>query len=193
MSTTPRPREVAVHGYAIVSADDCIADAAGNLPPALMNDADWAYFQGELDRCALVVLGRSSHEATPNARGRRRLVLSRAVPDLVERSDAWWWNPDRLAWAEVCARLLPEGGMVGVPGGQGVFDLFLRLGFAGFHLSRSTRVVLPGGQAVFSGVEQGRPAEAILADAGLRPDPMRWLDEPAGVSFTVFRASSHSA
>ena len=47
---------VEIHGYAIVSDDDRIADARGVMPRALLNDADWAYFQAELDRADLVVL-----------------------------------------------------------------------------------------------------------------------------------------
>ena len=34
------------------------ADAQGRFPDALKNDADWAYFQAELNRSAVTVLGR---------------------------------------------------------------------------------------------------------------------------------------
>ena len=36
---------IAIHGLAIVSRDDRIADAAGAMPDSLRNEADWAYFQ----------------------------------------------------------------------------------------------------------------------------------------------------
>ena len=42
--------------------------------------------------------------------------------------------------------LLPRGGDVAVPGGQVVFDLFLKIGFDAFHLSRAHGVRLPGGR-----------------------------------------------
>jgi len=60
----PAP-EIQIHGYAIVSADDRIA-IAGQDAPGLHNEADWAYFQRELDRADLVALGRLGHEANPN-------------------------------------------------------------------------------------------------------------------------------
>ena len=158
-----------IHGHAIVSRDDRIADAAGFMPESLRNDADWAHFQSELDRADLVALGRLSHEAAPKARGRRRLVISRSAAGLEKRADAWWWRPDALPWPEVTARLLPTGGRVAVPGGQGVFELFLELGFAAFHLARAERVTLPGGRGLFRGAEAGEPAERVLRRAGLAP------------------------
>ena len=51
---------VEIHGYAIVSRDDRIADAAGDMPESLRNDADWTYFQAGLDASDWVALGRSA-------------------------------------------------------------------------------------------------------------------------------------
>jgi hypothetical protein len=34
----------------------------------------------------------------------------------------------------------------------------------------------------------GRTVEEALAGAGLTPDPLRWLDQTAGVSVTTWRA-----
>ena len=68
--------KVEIHGYAIVSDNDCIADASGHTPDVLRNDADWAYFQAELNKSAVTVLGRLGHEANPNPKGRLRMVLS---------------------------------------------------------------------------------------------------------------------
>ncbi len=182
--------EIAIHGYAIVSDDDRIADRDGRFPQALMNEADWAYFQAGLDLCALTVLGHASHRATPNARNRRRLVMSRSADGLEERADAWWWSPERIGWDEVAARLLPEGGHVGVPGGQAAFDRFLAIGFSAFHLSRARGVTLPGGRGLFAAVEQGEPAEAILVRAGLAAGQEQVIDPAAGVTLRVFRAES---
>jgi hypothetical protein len=174
---------VEIHGYAIVSADDRIADAAGALPESLRNEADWAYFQAELDRADFVVLGRASHEAAPNARGRRRIVVSRASRGLEEREDGLWWRPEAVGFAEVAARLMPSGGRLAVPGGQGVFDLFLGLGYAAFHLARAEGARLPGGRGIFAA---DATADATLRRAGLAPGRKRWLDEAALVSLTVY-------
>jgi hypothetical protein len=175
-----------LHGYAIVSADDRIADAAGIFPDALKSDADWRTFQAELDRAALSLLGRASHDAAPNPRRRRRLVVSGSVAGLVERPDAWWLNPADVPLVEALARLLPDGGRVAVPGGQGVFDLVRAgVGFTGFHLTRNIAVTLPGGRAVFAGCEQGRSAEEILAADGMTPEAP--VDLEPGVALTVWR------
>ena len=174
-----------IHGYAIVSADDRIADASGAMPRCLRNDADWAYFQAEMARADWVALGRRSHEVTPNVRRARRLILSRAAQGLEARADGFWLRPEAVAFAEVAARLLPRGGRLAVPGGQGVFELFLGLGFTAFHLTRAEAVELPGGRGIFAGTEGGEPADAALRRAGLTPGPARWLDE--GVSLTIYR------
>ena len=174
---------VEIHGYAIVSSDDRIADAAGQMPQALRNDADWAYFQSELDRAEWVALGRLSHEAAPNARRRRRLIVSGAARGLEERADGCWWRPETVAFTEVVARLMPAGGRLATPGGQGVFELFLGLGYAAFHLARAEGATLPGGRGIFAGTES---ADATLRRAGLAPGPTRWLDKPARVSLTVY-------
>jgi hypothetical protein len=176
-----------IHGYAIVCNEDCIADSENTLPPALMNDADWQYFQAELDKAAIVVLGRASHEATPNTKQRRRLILSRQVRGLTQKADGWWWNPAHLAWADVADRLALGNQRVGVPGGQVAFDLFLRIGFAAFHLSRAEKVTLVGGRKVFSGVGLSQSAEQILVEGGLQPEAKRIIDAAADVTLTVFR------
>ena len=179
-----------IHGYAIVSDDDRIADAGGAMPKMLHNKADWAYFQGELDRADLIALGRASHEATPNVKGRRRLILSRTARGLEARADGWWWNPEAAAWPEVAASLAPPGGRVGVPGGQAAFEIFLKIGFAAFHLSRARGVVLAGGRGLFEACERGVPAEQILSRAGLRAGETIAIDGTARVELTVWRTLS---
>ena len=179
------PSTIDIHGYAIVSHDDHIAGADGRTPDALRNEADWAYFQRELDRADIVALGRLGHEANPNPRGRRRLVLSRTANGLEQRADAWWWNPERLSWARASATLLPAGGRVAVPGGRDVFDLFLGVGYEAFHLSRAERVRVGAGRALFSACERGAGAAVVLAGAGLRADAAEVLD--ADVTLTVWR------
>ncbi len=179
--------DIQIHGYAIVSGDDRIADSDGATPQSLRNDADWAYFQRELDRADLVALGRLAHEANANVRGRRRLVVSSQARGLEPRGDAWWWDPAQAPWREVTAALLPEGGRVAVPGGQRVFDLFREIGYGAFHLSRARNVLLPGGRALFAACERGRRAEAVLSGASLRADAEETLDAAAHVTLTLWR------
>ena len=178
---------IEVHGYAIVSRDDRIADADGRMPAALRNEADWRYFQQGLDACDLQVLGRLGHEAHGNPKGRARMVVSGSAAGLERQAGAWWWNPGEVPWCEAAARVLPDGGRVGVPGGRGVFDLFLSLGYHAFHLSRAEAVTLPDGVPVFSACGEGITAEAALAAAGLRPGPRRVLDPEGPVSLVVWR------
>ncbi|MGM0584807.1 MAG: dihydrofolate reductase family protein [Pseudomonadota bacterium] len=176
-----------IEGHAIVSAEGCIADAEGRFPEALRNAADWRRFQAALDRAAAVVMGRASHEATPNRAGRLRVVLSSRAEGLARREDAWWWNPAQVPVARMLATVAPEGGVIAVPGGREVFDLFLAHGFDAFHLARNPGARLPGGTPVFSGVGQGRTPEDVLRAAGLGPGPEETLDPQAGVTVAVWR------
>lgn len=177
---------VEIHGYAIVSDDDRIADAAGRMPDVLRNDADWAYFQAGLDRSALTVLGRLGHESNPNPKRRRRMIVSSSSSGLEQRDDGWWWNPQAVSWENAIAQVLPQGGEVAVPGGRRVFDLFLGIGYDTFHLARAEGARLPGGVALFSACDQGLSAEAVLAKSGLTPSERRVLDPAAPVSLTVW-------
>jgi hypothetical protein len=182
-----RPTEI--QGYAIISDDDRIAAADGLVPLSLRNEQDWRYYQSALARSDLIVFGHRSHIAEPNERGDQRLVISSKAAGLERRADAWWWNPESVSWPEVAKRLLPLGGEVAAPGGQGVFDLFLGIGFDAFHLSRAHGVRLPGGRAIFSACDAGVAAEAVLAGAGLRVIERIALDPEHGVEMNVWRAA----
>jgi hypothetical protein len=171
-------------GLAIVSQDDCIADAQGNMPEALRNDADWALFQAELDKASLTVLGRLGHESHGNTKQRRRMIVSSSSSGLEERADGWWWNPMRLDWPTAVARAVPEGGLIAVPGGQAVFDLFLRIGFDQFHLTRAHGVEVPSGRPLFSAVSKALTAEEILAAHGLKPGETVTIDPIVPVTLT---------
>jgi dihydrofolate reductase len=189
MSRIDMPK-VEIHGYAIVSDNDCIADALGRTPDVLRNEADWAYFQAELNKSAVTVLGRLGHEANPNPKGRLRVVLSSSSSGLERRSDGWWWNPAELSWDQAIRTVLPEGGRVAVPGGRQVFDLFLKIGYTAFHLTRAEGTLVPDGVPVFSGSRQGRSAEAILLESGLRPGRREVLDPAGPVTLTIWRSGS---
>jgi len=175
------------HGHAIVSADDRIADATGRTPLSLRHDADWRRFQAALDAAVVTVLGRLGHEANPNARGRNRLVLSSAASGVARRADAWWWNPAEASLAEALAAAAPQGGIVAVPGGMRVFDLFLAEGYDGFDLSRMAGVLIPDGTPVFAAIHTGHTADALLAASGLRAGAPEVLDPAARLSLTAWR------
>ena len=130
---------IEINGYAIVSDDDRIAGSDGLIPASLRNEKDWDCFQRVLAGSDLVVLGHRSHELAPNVRGDQRLVISRGAAGFEQRANVWWGNPARMSWKEVAKELLPRGGDVAVPGGQAVFDLFLKIRFDAFHLTRAHR------------------------------------------------------
>jgi hypothetical protein len=176
-----------ITGYAIVSDDDKIAGADGMTPTSLRNEKDWELYQRAQDEASLVVFARRSHELEPNVRKNPRLVVSREAAGLEQRPDSWWWDPRRTTWEEVAARLLPAGGLVAVGGGQVVFDLFLMIGFGGFHLSRAHGVKLPGGRSVFSACDAGVTASTVLEQHGLDLSKRVPLDPAHGVEMTVWR------
>jgi hypothetical protein len=180
-------RAIEIHGYAIVSDDDMIADASDQVPVSLRNAADWEQYQAAQARSALVVFARVSHQFEPNTRGDPRLVVSRSAKGLEKREDAWWWSPAAVPWLEVAAKLLPNGGEVAACGGQGVFDLFLGVGYDVFHLAHARGVKLPGGRKVFSGCEAGVTAEAALQKRGLRHAERIELDAAQGVEMNIWR------
>lgn len=188
---------VFIHGHAIVSADDRIADAQARMPLALLNDADFAYFQAHLDAADITVLGRLGHEAHPNIKGRRRLVVSSRANGLERCADANWWNPLIVPWKEVVARHLPNGGNVAVPGGRRVFDLFLDIGYDSFHLARNPELVIPDGVPLFSQCSkmtspetkghQAARAEAVLSRHGLMPQSSVFIDDSKCVTRVVWK------
>lgn len=185
-SSPPDAPRWRVEGFAIVSDDDRIADAHGRMPDALRNEADWRTFQAGLDRMDAVLLGRISHEVTPDRSGRLRIVVSAHADGIERRDDGWWWSPPRVPVADMLARVLPDGGAIGVPGGRGVFDIFLAYGYDAFHLTRARGVALPGGTPLFSDCLTGR-AEAVLARHGLAPGPETILDPDWAITHTVWR------
>lgn len=152
-----------IEGHAIVSADGMIADAAGEYPAALRNDADWRLYQAALDRAAVVVVGRRGHERHPNP-GRRRLVLTRSVARLADDprdARATLWNPATLPLREALTEIGIGAGTVAV---TGVFDHFVA-DYDRFALSESHRLLIPGGTPCFSG---GHP-RVVLARAASPP------------------------
>lgn len=167
-------------GHAIISVDGMIADGAGEYPPALRNDADWAQYQRALDRAVLVVTGRRGHDRHPNP-GRDRLVLTRSVSRLSrdpKDSRAMLWNPAALSLRDVLGELGIDEGIVAI---TGVFDMFVA-DYDSFLLSESNKLLLRGGTPCFS---FGHP-RTILTHAGLRPVSTEVIDPAAMVTTTLW-------
>lgn len=177
------PPACTIIGHAIVSADGMIADAAGEMPPALRSDVDWRRFQEALDQSAIVVLGREGHERHP-AKGRRRLVFTSAVRDMASDPNdprATFFNPAGMAFAELCRRLGLESGTIAVTGGTRVFDYF-QAHYDSFVLVEANGLVLPTGRPCFSA---GHP-RAVLATAGLEPASVEMLEEDRKITSTLW-------
>ena len=172
---------LSIEGHAIVSVDGMIADAAGEIPPALHNEADWAQYMRALDAASIVVTGRRGHERFPNP-GWRRLVLTRSVQRIAPDPNdprATFWNPADLPLAEVVAELGVADGVVAI---TGVFGMFVA-SYDSFLLSESHRLVLPGGTPCFG---FGHPRD-VLTHAGLAPVRTDVIDPAAMVTTTLWR------
>jgi dihydrofolate reductase len=177
-----------VEGYAIVSADGMIADAARHMPDSIKNEADQKFFQGSLDHAAAVVHGRHSHEGGPHADQRRRLIVTHrtdAIAPDTKHPHALLWNPAGASLEEALRELGVSDGMVAIIGGPDVFGMFLPR-YDAFHLTRAARARLPGGRPVFPQVP-GRTPEELLTSHGLRPGPQRVLDTSQEVTLTTWQ------
>src|ERR1700733_6046162 len=168
-----------IEGYAIASADGMIADATGYMPNSLKFEADQRFFIESLDRVQVVCHGRLSHEGDPESPARRRLILTRRVPDLVPDPDnpnTWLWNPAGATLEEACAAVGCGSGTLAIAGGTEVFSLFLKIGYDVFYLARAEQVRLPGGVPVFCQGRFGQSPEDVLRDMGLTPAETRQLE-----------------
>jgi len=178
-----------VEGYVIVSSDGMIADAQGEMPAAIRNDADQAFFQSALDRAAAIVHGRHSHEGGPRADQRKRLTLTREVastaPDPAH-PNALLWNPAGAPLDRALEALGAGDGPIAIIGGPDVFSMFLPH-YDTFHLSRAARATIPGGRPVFGEVGPNATPEDVLTRHGLKPGPRRDLDPSAGVSVVAWQ------
>jgi len=182
------PPLLRVVGYVIVSADGMIADAAGRMPPEIVNEADQHFFSQGLDEVDIVVHGRNSQEQQRHSSRRQRLVVTRQVPALAPHPDnprALLWNPSGAMLEDACEALGVRHGVAAVIGGTDVFGLFLPR-YDAFHLTRAAHANLPGGRPVFPGIPPHTP-EDLLRREGLRPCRARALDAAAAVSVTTWR------
>jgi dihydrofolate reductase len=177
-----------IEGYVIVSADGMIADANGEMPDCIRNAADQHFFQAGLDRAAVVVHGRHSHEGGPRAARRKRLVVTRQVaataPDPAH-PNSLLWNPTGTTLEEAIGQLGVSDGVIAIIGGTEVFSMFLPR-YDAFHLSRAANANIPGGRPVFNEVGPAATPEDVLMRHGLKPGPRRDLDAAAGVSVVTW-------
>ena len=179
---TAMPRPLCIEGYAIVSEDGMLANAAGVMPDQLKFDADQRFFERGLDAVDVVVHGRHSHEQQPRSHLRRRLILTHHVPAIAadpSNEKALFWNPAGASFEQALAALAAPIASVGVIGGTDVFGLFLDR-YDVFYLTRAPGVRLPGGRPVFPGVPERTP-EDVLASHGLTHGEEQVLDPAKGL------------
>lgn len=179
-------------GYAVVSADGFIADDQGQMPDTLRFEADWAYFQAALDGADITLLGRYTHEAAPNAKGRRRLVVSRGVRAVVqEDSLTSWVNPRDMTPASAIAVAVGAEAKVAVAGGTDVFSWILEdAGYDEFHLSIAHKVKLGVGRPLLNDIRRLEDAMRAFEATGLRIKSRLWLDEQAGLELLTLEQSN---
>jgi dihydrofolate reductase len=178
-----------IEGYAIVSADGMIADGHGAMPDSIHNEADQRFLQAAMDRAAVIVHGRHSHEGGPRAASRKRLVVTRRVPALAadpSRPNAFLWNPAGADLTAAVGALGVGPGPIAIIGGTDVFDLFLPL-YDVFHLTRAARAKIPGGQPLFSAASPTNTVEDVLIHYGLQPSLPHDIDAAAGITLTNFQ------
>jgi len=172
-----------IEGYVIVSSDGMIADANGVMPDSIRNDADQSFFQAALDRAAVILQGRHSHEGGPRAAQRKRLILTRQVATLAPDSmypNSFLWNPAGCPLQNAIEALGAAEGTVAVIGGTEVFSMFLPL-YDRFHLSHAPHAKIFGGRPAFNEVGPTATPEDVLARHGLKPGVRQDLDPAAGV------------
>lgn len=182
-----------VEGYAIVSEDGMLANAAGVMPDALKFEADQRFFEKGLDGVDVVVHGRHSHEQQPHSHLRRRLIVTRTVPTVApdaSNAKALLWNPAGASFEDALGALGVSAPVVGIVGGTEVFGMFLPR-YDVFYLTRAPGIRLPGGLPVFPGVPAASP-EDVLARNGLAAGPRQVLDAAAGVAVIAWRRPQRS-
>ena len=185
------PHPLRIEGYAIVSEDGMLANAAGIMPDSLKFEADQHFFERGLNGVDVVVHGRHSHEQQPRSYLRRRLIVTRQVPAIAAdplNEKALFWNPAGASFEEALALLGTPEGRIGVIGGTEVFGMFLDR-YDVFYLSRAPDVRLPGGRPVFPDVPTRTPEE-VLVSHGLECSRRQVLDPVKGLAIDSWQRLS---
>jgi hypothetical protein len=177
-----------IEGFAIVSEDGMLADAAGVMPATLQAPADQRFFEAGLDRADVLVHGRHSHEQQRHSAQRRRLIATHTVqalaPDPVN-DRALLWNPAGASLDAGIEALGLRDAVVAVIGAAEVFGLFLNR-YDVFYLTRGPRIQLPGGRPVFPGVPERTP-EDLLAQHGMHCAERQVLDPATNLAVAHWR------
>jgi hypothetical protein len=188
MTDMLRPRRI--EGYAIISADGMIANAAGVIPDSLKFEADKHFFERGIEDTDVVVHGRHSGEGQDGVKLRRRLIVTRQVPTIAadpSNDKALFWNPAGASLGQALAAIGTPDGVVGVLGGTEVFGLFLDC-YDVFHLTSAPGVRLPSGRPIFPEVPRHTPEE-VLASHGLHAGKRQVLDPAHGLGVVSWRRS----
>lgn len=175
-------------GYVIVSVDGMIANARGIMPASIRHDSDQKFFQDALDRAAVVVHGRHSHEGGPRAARRKRLILTRQIADIApdeSHPHSLFWNPMGAPIEQALKAIGVADGTIAIIGGTEVFSMFLPR-YDEFHLSRAGNARIAGGRPVFAAVGPNATPEDVLVAHGLKPGERRILGEDADVSVVAW-------
>lgn len=179
-----------IEGFAIVSEDGMLADAAGVMPDSLKLPADQRFFEAGLDRADVAVHGRHSHEHQRNSPRRWRLILTHTVDalgDVPGNPRAHLWNPAGCPLETAVAALGLRDAAIAVIGATNVFGLFLD-SYDVFFLTRAPNVRLPGGRPVFPDVPAKTP-EAVLTEHGMQCSRRQVLDARATLAVEHWRRS----
>ncbi len=187
------PRNLRIEGYAIVSENGMLTNAAGIMPDSLKFEADQRFFERGLDGAEVVVHGRHSHERQPHSDMRWRLILTRQIQDIAAdpaNEKALLWNPAGASFERALAALGGPVSTVAVIGGTEAFAMFLDR-YDVFHLSRARKVQLNDGRPVFPEVPTRTP-EQVLASYGLDHSEQHVLDLKNGLEIVSWHRSSSS-
>jgi dihydrofolate reductase len=190
----PTPHARRIEGYAIVSEDGMIANAAGITPASLRFEADRQFFEHGIDGVDVVVHGRHSREGKQDSHSRHRLIVTRQIPAIAadpSNGKSLLWNPAGASFEQALAVLGTSANRVAILGGTEVFGMFLYR-YDIFHLSRAPDVQLPGGRPVFPGVPARTPEE-VLASHGLRRGVRQVLDPAQGLTVVGWERASRPA
>ena len=179
-----------IEGFAIVSEDGMLADAAGVMPKALQLPADQRFFEAGLDRADVMAHGRHSAENQTRSPQRWRLIATRQVAALAPDPNnplARLWNPAGATLEEAVAALGLSDAAVAIIGATDLFGLFLDR-YDAFYLTRGPQVRLPGGRPVFPGVPARTPEE-VMASHGMRCAEGQMLDAASDLAVADWRRS----
>jgi dihydrofolate reductase len=171
-----------------------LADARRVMPDELKFEGDKKFFTAALDHTDLIVHGRHSHEGQPNSPRRKRVVLTRtigAIADDPSDPKITLWNPAGASFEAACDHAGVRSGTVAIIGGPDVFDMFMDR-YDTFWLSQASRVRLPDGEPVFSGVPRRTPQD-ILTQHGLTPGESKILDAQSNVTVTPWHRARHTS